>query len=150
MDSPLVIETVDGDGMPTEEARVLCKRSEALFLFKFEFGFFFFFRSKVQSSQNAVFYGGCALLPWLWFVNVWLFWPDFIKGNDAIVSKCKPVVKHRRGFKRKRLCLPLDYFWYWIPGLSVDCSWPDHPVVQIPGFQQLAFSAYPSFFFHGC
>ena len=38
----------------------------------------------------AVFFVGCALLPWLWLVNVWLFWPAFWgKNGNAVVKRCK-------------------------------------------------------------
>jgi len=35
----------------------------------------------------TLFYGGFALLPWLWFTNVWLFWPEFRHGKDEEIQK---------------------------------------------------------------
>ncbi len=37
----------------------------------------------------AVYHGGFVLLPLLWLVNVWLFWPDFRHGHDPEVAKCE-------------------------------------------------------------
>ena len=37
---------------------------------------------------TALFYGGLCLLPWLWFANIWLFWPEFRHGPDPEVKKC--------------------------------------------------------------
>ena len=37
-----------------------------------------------------MFFVGCALLPWLWLVNIWLFWPAFWgKNGNAVVKRCK-------------------------------------------------------------
>jgi hypothetical protein len=36
----------------------------------------------------ALFYAGWLFLPWLWAVNVWMFWPDFRHG-DAVVKTCE-------------------------------------------------------------
>ncbi|CAL8460647.1 g177 [Coccomyxa elongata] len=35
----------------------------------------------------ALFLGGCVLLPWLWFANVWLFWPHLQRQGDPVVRK---------------------------------------------------------------
>lgn len=40
------------------------------------------------SWRAALFYCGFLLLPWMWCVNVWLFWPDFRHGDDAVVLRC--------------------------------------------------------------
>lgn len=36
----------------------------------------------------TLFYAGFAALPWLWAVNVWMFWPEFNRG-DAVIRKCE-------------------------------------------------------------
>lgn len=54
----LIVETVDGEPLERDNARTLSKR---------------------------VFYAGWLFLPWLWAVNVWMFWPDFRHG-DAVVK----------------------------------------------------------------
>uniref|UniRef100_A0A061R002 Presenilin enhancer 2 n=2 Tax=Tetraselmis sp. GSL018 TaxID=582737 RepID=A0A061R002_9CHLO len=59
MDNPTV-DTIDSYTMPTEKARKLSRR---------------------------IYYGGFALLPWLWAVNVWLFWPELRGQNDPEVKK---------------------------------------------------------------
>lgn len=38
--------------------------------------------------ESTLFVAGFACLPWLWAVNVWMFWPDF-KHGDPIVKACK-------------------------------------------------------------
>jgi len=59
------VETIDGDvGMSTSLARSLARK---------------------------MYLSGFALLPWMWFVNVWFFWPH-INGNDRVLKKCKCVV----------------------------------------------------------
>lgn len=35
----------------------------------------------------SVFYAGFAFLPWLWLVNVWLFWHEFRAGQDLVIQK---------------------------------------------------------------
>lgn len=57
---PQFLETVDGEPIETVSARTLCRR---------------------------LFLGGCALLPWLWFANVWLFWPHLQRHGDPVVRK---------------------------------------------------------------
>ncbi|DBA89760.1 hypothetical protein WJX79_000970 [Trebouxia sp. C0005] len=54
------VRTIDGGDIPSEQAHRLCKK---------------------------IFYAGFAGLPWLWFVNVWLFWPDLRHGHDLTVQK---------------------------------------------------------------
>mmetsp|Transcript_24691 Transcript_24691/g.53868 ORF Transcript_24691/g.53868 Transcript_24691/m.53868 type:complete len:118 (+) Transcript_24691:97-450(+) len=54
------VETIDGDvGMSTSLARSLARK---------------------------MYLSGFALLPWMWFVNVWFFWPH-INGNDRVLKK---------------------------------------------------------------
>lgn len=36
----------------------------------------------------ALFLGGYVLLPWLWFANIWLFWPHLQRQGDPVVRKC--------------------------------------------------------------
>lgn len=36
----------------------------------------------------TLFLAGFACLPWLWAVNVWMFWPDF-KHGDPVVKACE-------------------------------------------------------------
>ena len=44
----------------------------------------------LSSPLPAVFFVGCALLPWLWLVNIWLFWPAFWdKNGNVVVKRCK-------------------------------------------------------------
>jgi Presenilin enhancer-2 subunit of gamma secretase len=38
---------------------------------------------------SVLFFAGFALLPWLWFVNIWFFFPAVRDGHDPVVSKCK-------------------------------------------------------------
>ena len=100
MDVPS-IETIDGELIPTEQAR---RQSKRLFLF------------------------GFAFLPLLWFCNVWLFWHDFMgrPGADAEIKKreqaCYPphaavnshslslsLTPQTRDIRRYRLSLPALY-----------------------------------------
>jgi len=32
-----------------------------------------------------------VLLPLMWAVNVWLFWPDFQHGHDPVIAKRAPM-----------------------------------------------------------
>lgn len=51
--------TVDGDvGLSDDEARTLARR---------------------------YYYGGFFALPWLWFVNCYLFWPVLLHNGDAVI-----------------------------------------------------------------
>ncbi|KAK9826991.1 hypothetical protein WJX74_002893 [Apatococcus lobatus] len=59
-DSRQTVRTVDGADMPLQQAHRLTK---------------------------VFFLAGCCLLPWVWFVNVWLFWPSFRTGSDAVMAK---------------------------------------------------------------
>eukprot|EP00879_Flechtneria_rotunda_P001446 GHRR01001599.1.p1 GENE.GHRR01001599.1~~GHRR01001599.1.p1 ORF type:complete len:101 (-),score=0.03 GHRR01001599.1:1162-1464(-) len=43
-------------------------------------------------SWAALFFAGFALLPWLWAVNVWMFWPGLRQG-DPVVKTCKQVCR---------------------------------------------------------
>ena len=43
----------------------------------------------ICNVTSAVYRGGFALLPLLWAVNVWLFWPDFRHAHDPEVAKCE-------------------------------------------------------------
>lgn len=36
-------------------------------------------------------------MPWVWFVNVWLFWPSFRAGSDALMAQCK-ISRHKPKF----------------------------------------------------
>eukprot|EP00879_Flechtneria_rotunda_P005327 GHRR01005614.1.p2 GENE.GHRR01005614.1~~GHRR01005614.1.p2 ORF type:complete len:112 (+),score=11.05 GHRR01005614.1:162-497(+) len=56
MDS-LVVENIDGEPLDRDKARTLAKR---------------------------VFFAGFALLPWLWAVNVWMFWPGLRQGDPVV------------------------------------------------------------------
>mmetsp|Transcript_7818 Transcript_7818/g.13438 ORF Transcript_7818/g.13438 Transcript_7818/m.13438 type:complete len:135 (-) Transcript_7818:501-905(-) len=40
--------------------------------------------AKARSLARKMFLFGFALLPWMWFVNVWYFWPQ-INGKDRIL-----------------------------------------------------------------
>ncbi|KAK9855780.1 hypothetical protein WJX84_005776 [Apatococcus fuscideae] len=51
------VRTVDGADMPLQQAHRLTR---------------------------VFFIAGWCLLPWIWFVNVWLFWPSFRAGSDPI------------------------------------------------------------------
>lgn len=53
----LAVETIDGEPLERDKARSLSKR---------------------------VFIAGFACLPWLWAVNVWMFWPDFRAGDPVV------------------------------------------------------------------
>lgn len=55
-----VVESVDGEVFQADKARLIAKR---------------------------MFYAGFACLPFVWIVNVWLFWHDFIHGHDMEVKK---------------------------------------------------------------
>ncbi|CAL5219105.1 g878 [Coccomyxa viridis] len=57
---PQYIETVDEEEIPADSARRL--------------------------SRN-LFYAGFALLPWLWFSNIWLFWPQLWSSSDQHVRQ---------------------------------------------------------------
>eukprot|EP00884_Botryococcus_braunii_P000539 jgi/Botrbrau1/10486/Bobra.0133s0089.1 len=57
-DSPA--RTIDDRELTAEEASLVCKRM-------FRAGFF--------------------LLPWMWCVNIWYFWPEFIQPQNRIVKK---------------------------------------------------------------
>ncbi|CAK0746544.1 hypothetical protein CVIRNUC_001700 [Coccomyxa viridis] len=54
------VETVDEEELPADSARHL---------------------------SRALFYAGFALLPWLWFSNTWLFWPQLQSSGDAHVRR---------------------------------------------------------------
>ncbi len=43
---------------------------------------------EVHLFVPALFLGGFALLPWLWFANAWLFWPHLQRQGDPVVRKC--------------------------------------------------------------
>ncbi|GFH25977.1 putative gamma-secretase subunit PEN-2 [Haematococcus lacustris] len=61
MDSPEpVVESVDGELIAVHKAHKLARR---------------------------MFVAGFFCLPLLWGFNVWLFWPDFRSGRDAVLSK---------------------------------------------------------------
>eukprot|EP00976_Prorocentrum_cordatum_P094207 1189702-Prorocentrum_minimum.AAC.4 len=62
------VDTIDGDvGMSTSLARSLARK---------------------------MYLSGFAFLPWMWFVNVWFFWPH-INGNDRVLKKCEYSIKRR-------------------------------------------------------
>lgn len=42
---------------------------------------------KARTISKRMFYAGFCFLPLVWFVNVWLFWPDFRHGGDSEVKK---------------------------------------------------------------
>ena len=44
-----------------------------------------------------VFYAGFLFLPWLWVVNLWLFWPDFRRGSDLVIQKCEGNFYYHEG-----------------------------------------------------
>ncbi|KAL3159176.1 hypothetical protein ABBQ32_011160 [Trebouxia sp. C0010 RCD-2024] len=54
------VTSVDGQEISTPHAQKLCMR---------------------------MFYAGIFLLPWLWVMNVWLFWHDFRHGRDLVIQK---------------------------------------------------------------
>ena len=39
-------------------------------------------------GSPALFGVGFALLPFFWAANVWLFWPHFWHGHDAVLKRC--------------------------------------------------------------
>ena len=45
------------------------------------------------------FWAGCLGLPWLWFTNVWLFWPELKKGA-ASGSEVRPCASLPAPFPR--------------------------------------------------
>ena len=61
------VENVDGARVPEAEALRLARR---------------------------YFWAGCLGLPWLWFTNVWLFWPELKKGA-ASGSEVRPCASLR-------------------------------------------------------
>lgn len=54
------VETIDGDRVPAHVAQNLCRKMYRI---------------------------GFALLPLMWLVNVWLFWPEFRRGHDPEITK---------------------------------------------------------------
>lgn len=60
-DPPQTIQTIDGASLRLDDARKHCKR---------------------------MFIAGCALLPWYWVVNLWLFWPYLRSPRaDPVLAK---------------------------------------------------------------
>lgn len=86
MDS-LLVETVDGEPLEREKARTLSKRD------KHDEGYTrdantIFVLLTCACCLNLLFYAGWLFLPWLWAVNVWMFWPDF-KNGDVVIKQCE-------------------------------------------------------------
>ena len=82
------ILSIDGEVFPLEKARLIAKRSgweDTPVVISSWCG-------RVAKELScclllaAVFYFGFAFLPFLWFINVWLFWPEF-KHGDAQIKK---------------------------------------------------------------
>ena len=69
---PVHVENVDGAPVPAAEALRLARR---------------------------YFWAGCLGLPWLWFTNVWLFWPELKKGA-ASGSEVRPCASLPAPFPR--------------------------------------------------
>ena len=44
------------------------------------------------AGMSALYYTGFFGLPWLWIVNVWLFWPAVRAGSDPEITKRAPQV----------------------------------------------------------
>ncbi|GMH33220.1 hypothetical protein BSKO_01054 [Bryopsis sp. KO-2023] len=42
---------------------------------------------KARALSRRMYLMGFALLPWMWFTNVWLFWPTLKRGDDPVVKK---------------------------------------------------------------
>lgn len=95
----LLVETVDGEPLERDKARTMARRDE--------WGWAAW--SKLSQRRDtapatdvaalrraalpALFYAGFAALPWLWAVNVWMFWPDFRSG-DVVVKTCACTLAH--------------------------------------------------------
>lgn len=41
-------------------------------------------------SFAALYFAGYAGLPWLWIINVWLFWPTLRSQRDPVIMHCAP------------------------------------------------------------
>lgn len=103
-----LVETVDGDRVPAEVAQSLCRKSKRNLVCHPDCTLMLVSVHLRQHARHcslmlallpcaAVYHGGFALLPLLWLVNVWLFWPDFRHGHDPMVAKCKWHSSHRAG-----------------------------------------------------
>jgi hypothetical protein len=94
------VESVDYELMPAPQAQKLCRRSEPGEALKGE-------RHRGRGggalkplplpvAAHPVFYGGFAFLPFMWAMNVWLFWPDFWHPRgDPVVKRCEPGLGRR-------------------------------------------------------
>lgn len=94
----LVVETVDGEPLERDKARTLSKKDK--------------WQAQAAASLSAqmacqavlslsvvllyvaachllpaLFVAGFACLPWLWAVNVWMFWPDFKHGDPVVKAR---------------------------------------------------------------
>ncbi len=45
--------------------------------------------------MSALYLAGFAFLPWLWAVNVWMFWPHFKRSGDTVVKACEWLYRGR-------------------------------------------------------
>jgi len=67
--------------------------------------------------RPTLFYGGFALLPWLWLTNVWLFWPEFRQGSDPEIQKY--TRRSAAGFSVMTVALLAWMLTYYIGGPSL-------------------------------
>jgi len=41
---------------------------------------------KARNMSRRMYLTGFALLPWMWVMNVWLFWNEFFDGGDPVIQ----------------------------------------------------------------
>mmetsp|Transcript_13759 Transcript_13759/g.35348 ORF Transcript_13759/g.35348 Transcript_13759/m.35348 type:complete len:110 (+) Transcript_13759:403-732(+) len=73
--------------------------------------------AKARKLSRNMFYGGFALLPWLWLTNVWLFWPEFRQGSDPEIQKY--TRRSAAGFSVMTVALLAWMLTYYIGGPSL-------------------------------
>ena len=122
------VETVDEEELPADSARRLSRNHKSLnpdciaqaycwHSCSQSHGFLCMLNvcmllSLVWSCHAALFYAGFALLPWLWFSNIWLFWPQLWSNRDQHVRKCASF----SGQKSSRYLLDKG-FSFWCRGI---------------------------------
>lgn len=119
----LVVETIDGEPLERDKARSLSKRDKLGPLAA----------PRCWSSStphrslltlcchfcagslcpcllfvSTLFIAGFACLPWLWAVNVWMFWPDFFRAGDPVVKACECCKTSNDGAMRVAVAAPMQ------------------------------------------
>lgn len=79
------VTSVDDQEISTPYARKFCMRSKGTLTSACSL----YSPTLSNLVRLLVFYAGFALLPWLWVMNVWLFWHDFRHGRDSVIQKCE-------------------------------------------------------------